>query len=379
MNNSFSQGIAKANNDWGKYKAEITRKHLAIAEKSPLCVLPAPFNLLMLPIYPLHWAWLSHQRDRMRTKVFQDRFENYPSNLEEMLEDLVELDKEKYFICHQCDCEKRADPKSYLAGEIYKKYPKANIYGIEDREPGKNYVHEKGAPNVINMCAQKNQGKGTDFDDSSSPANREKNSKENREEYFKLCLSALLEIKNESPSRAFAFPENIGCSTAGGDWPKYREMLIDFAKRNPSLQFKIVKKPKLPYNFTEIEGNSLPQYQNEYYRCEIKEREELSADSAKSAGSDKSLAETTKQPLFEVHGHTIYMLIPKNSSKSDREQAFEACLKEIAQNQSIRSSRRWLAFPKRIGCSEIDGGGHWPFYRDMIIRLKKKHESRTKQ
>jgi len=369
MNNSFSQVIANANNDRGTSRTELTRKHLAIAEKSPLCVLPAPFNLLMLPIYPLHWAWLSYQRDRMRTKRSEDRFENYPSNLEEMLEDLVELDKEKYFICHQCDCEERKEPESVLAGKIYEKYKKANIYGIKDRKPGKNYV-QTDAPNVINMCAQEKRGKGTDFDVSSSLANREKSSKEKREEYFNLCLSGLLEIKNESPSRAFAFPENIGCSNAGGDWPKYREMLIDFAKRNPSLQFKIVKKPKLPHNFTEIEGNSLSQYQNEYYRCEIKEREELSADSAKSVCSDKSLGETTKQPLFEVHGHTIYMLIPKNSSKSDRERIFEASLKEIAQNQSIRSSRRWLAFPKLIGCSENDGGGHWPFYRDMIIRLK---------
>ena len=44
----------------------------------------------------------------------------------------------------------------------------------------------------------------------------------------------------EKMPKTIAFPKDIGCGLAGGHWPHYEEMILDFATDNPECQVTIV-------------------------------------------------------------------------------------------------------------------------------------------
>jgi O-acetyl-ADP-ribose deacetylase (regulator of RNase III) len=54
-----------------------------------------------------------------------------------------------------------------------------------------------------------------------------------REEWFGQCLEEVARL--DPPIKSIAFPHQIGCGLAGGNWRAYEAMILDFADRNPHI------------------------------------------------------------------------------------------------------------------------------------------------
>jgi len=128
------------------------------------------------------------------------------------------------YICHQCNT--ISNYAKGLALEIFKKFPKANVYGggIE-RFPGEIIIVD----NVINMIAQIFPGR----------AYKGENRKD-RIEFFRSCLYKISK-HFEGQEVKISFPFNIGCGLAGGKWEIYRELLEKFALENQNLSVFVCK------------------------------------------------------------------------------------------------------------------------------------------
>jgi O-acetyl-ADP-ribose deacetylase (regulator of RNase III) len=146
--------------------------------------------------------------------------------------------KEKY-IAHQVNSV--SNQAGGLAYYLFQKFPYANIY--KDRPypykatqrdlPGQCVIKGDGVKDrfLINMIAQFYPG---------TPVNVMHLLDGNlvREGYFNQCLHAICRIDNVE---SIAFPKNIGCGLAGGDWKNYLHMLESFAVRiNDKQNVKVV-------------------------------------------------------------------------------------------------------------------------------------------
>lgn len=60
-----------------------------------------------------------------------------------------------------------------------------------------------------------------------------------REGWFRQCLAAIGQLS--PPPSSVAFPHEIGCGLAGGDWPRYDAMLQAFADDNPRMEVLVVR------------------------------------------------------------------------------------------------------------------------------------------
>ncbi len=60
-----------------------------------------------------------------------------------------------------------------------------------------------------------------------------------RREWFWQCLGRMESRKPRF--KQLAFPENIGCGLAGGDWSIYKEMIRTFARRNRDIRVDIIQ------------------------------------------------------------------------------------------------------------------------------------------
>ena len=67
-------------------------------------------------------------------------------------------------------------------------------------------------------------------------------SAEKRLEYFSSCLSTLADKANAEKWKKIAFPHNIGCGLAGGNWKDYSCLLDDFAIKLPNTTVCLFKK-----------------------------------------------------------------------------------------------------------------------------------------
>ena len=94
-----------------------------------------------------------------------------------------------------------------------------------------------GRPIVINLFAQWEMGAPGKYN-RVSPA-PPSDGKPARERWFRECLQAISALR--PPLRSIAFPELIGCGLAGGSWPAYEAMLVEFAAANPQTQVVICK------------------------------------------------------------------------------------------------------------------------------------------
>jgi O-acetyl-ADP-ribose deacetylase (regulator of RNase III) len=130
------------------------------------------------------------------------------------------LESNEQFICHQCNCVSRT--AGGLAYHLFNKFHYANVYLNRQKQiyiPGEIIISGDGVNNrfVINMFAQFNPGSYSHV--------YSRDSKEQREIYFKNCLEKIKEIKL---LKSIAFPCRIGCGIAGGDWDNYFQMIQDF-------------------------------------------------------------------------------------------------------------------------------------------------------
>jgi len=122
------------------------------------------------------------------------------------------------YIVHQCNC-KTVGNGAGLAYYLNKKFPYANTYiPNHHRTPGTIEIMGDGEKDrfVINMYAQNYPGRTTDYETA-----------ENRLNWFKQCLERIGEIQD---FESIAFPYEIGCGLAGGNWEKYCSLIEEFSK-----------------------------------------------------------------------------------------------------------------------------------------------------
>lgn len=123
------------------------------------------------------------------------------------------LDSTADYICHQCNCV--SNNSKGLSKAIFDMFPEANDYE-KRKENGKRDIPGTIAiyDRVINMFAQYYPGRPKYQNDTWVL----------RIQHFQSCLDRIAELDFES----IAFPKNIGCGLAGGDWNIYEEMIINF-------------------------------------------------------------------------------------------------------------------------------------------------------
>lgn len=132
-------------------------------------------------------------------------------------------DSQEKYIVHQTNC--ITTKSAHLAKTIFDKFPHADIYkpriqsGHRDK-PGTIIIKGDGKSKryVINLLGQ--------YYPSKSKFNND--TVELRQKWFKMGLTEILKIPNLT---SIAFPWNIGCGSAGGDWDDYYEMIKQFAKK----------------------------------------------------------------------------------------------------------------------------------------------------
>lgn len=150
------------------------------------------------------------------------------------------LDAKEKYIAHQCNAV--SNQAGGLAHYIFKKFPYADIYkgrpfpykasGINF--PGHCVIKGDGLKDrfVINIIAQYYPG-------TPRPGGNLLDGPHVREGYFNRCLFEISRMENID---SIAFPLNIGCGMAGGDWEKYNRMIQAFAigiklKQNARIVF----------------------------------------------------------------------------------------------------------------------------------------------
>jgi len=105
--------------------------------------------------------------------------------------------------------------------------------------PGAQGHISVGQPAVVSMFAQWEMGAAGRYTRVARPDGVPPDTPPNREAWFLSCLAALARVN--PPLRSIAFPHEIGCGLAGGNWPRYEAMLKDFAAHNPGIDVSIVK------------------------------------------------------------------------------------------------------------------------------------------
>jgi O-acetyl-ADP-ribose deacetylase (regulator of RNase III) len=134
------------------------------------------------------------------------------------------------YIAHQINATSMGKAAG-VARTIFDAYPHADAYSYRKKiEPmarmGSIEVHDGGDCYVINMLSQYYPG---DPDPDISSAD----SYHAREKWFKKCLNKIAKIKG---LESIAFPYKIGCGLAGGHWPNYEKMLLEFARKNDTVE-----------------------------------------------------------------------------------------------------------------------------------------------
>ena len=134
--------------------------------------------------------------------------------------------KEKYIV-HQANAV--SNQAGGLAFYIFQKFPYADIY------KGRPYPYKPSGTNFPGHCVIKGDGKadryvvnliGQYFPGSPHNKNSLLDGSNTREGYFNTCLKQLSHIPD---IESIAFPFNIGCGLAGGDWNNYFAMIKAFA------------------------------------------------------------------------------------------------------------------------------------------------------
>lgn len=124
------------------------------------------------------------------------------------------------FIAHQCNC---MTNKSFgLSASMFKTFPYADIYTNREKysQLGTISVHGDGKDQryVINMLAQFYPGKC-----------KWKDTYDKRLDAFQKCLEEISRLPNME-GKSIAFPYNIGCGLAGGNWEDYQKILQYWAQ-----------------------------------------------------------------------------------------------------------------------------------------------------
>ncbi|MDD4930602.1 MAG: NADAR domain-containing protein [Candidatus Colwellbacteria bacterium] len=128
-----------------------------------------------------------------------------------------------HYIVHQCNAV--TDKAKGLAETIFKKFPEADIYSDgTKRKLGDVFIRGK----IINLVGQHYPGE----------ARYPTDTPEKRIAAFKKGLETI--AKKIPSDSSIAFPYNIGCGLAKGEWNVYEKMVQDFADKNKGLKVLLV-------------------------------------------------------------------------------------------------------------------------------------------
>jgi uracil-DNA glycosylase len=128
-------------------------------------------------------------------------------------------------ICHQCNCISKTGRGLYTV--IAERFPHANNYPtrLGPSCPGTiELFGDEGEQKVCAFYAQYYPGKST----SRLIPGGETDTSRDRIKWFGGCLDNF--SRENIFGSSVAFPYNIGCGLAGGDWDDYERMIIKFAK-----------------------------------------------------------------------------------------------------------------------------------------------------
>jgi O-acetyl-ADP-ribose deacetylase (regulator of RNase III) len=150
------------------------------------------------------------------------------------------LTVEADYIVHQTNC--LCIKHHGIAASIFAKYPESDCYSSRTPIGTRNLATEetrdvpgtvKIVGRVINLFGQWSPGKVGAYN---YPSYNPKETSGMRISWFTGGLYQIAKkIKTEA---TIAFPYQIGCGLAGGDWNTYYGMLVEFARRYP--RFKVV-------------------------------------------------------------------------------------------------------------------------------------------
>ena len=143
-----------------------------------------------------------------------------------------------------------------LAEAVARKLPYGSSYSSRRRMPPQNKFavpEDRGVPGTIVVCRPPAPGPGrpivvnmmAQFE--MGAPNKYKRVKPmppddgaaTREAWFQQCLDKIAAI--QPPLGSIAFPYQIGCGLAGGNWSRYDAMITRFAERCPATQVYICK------------------------------------------------------------------------------------------------------------------------------------------
>ncbi len=151
------------------------------------------------------------------------------------------LDASEGYIVHQCNC--RSYDVMGLAAAVFARFPSSNTYKRKQpsgarsgvRSPGSISVHACAADDpdddrsIVNLYGQVYPGR---------PGKGHNDTAIDRLRYFESGLGSIAYL-SDVETRGVAFPFEIGCGLAHGNWSAYRKSLEAFAARLPVTLYKL--------------------------------------------------------------------------------------------------------------------------------------------
>jgi len=146
------------------------------------------------------------------------------------------FDTDAKYLCHQCNCV--TSRSAHLAYDVFKRYPYADVYSSRKETIIKNAISEpeviwsKDVPGDILI-----RGNGKDqryvvallgqyYPGFPRYSNSTLDGSVARQKHFHQALWKLAQVEDLD---SVAFPWQIGCGAAGGDWDVYFKMINNFA------------------------------------------------------------------------------------------------------------------------------------------------------
>jgi O-acetyl-ADP-ribose deacetylase (regulator of RNase III)/uncharacterized protein (DUF3820 family) len=136
------------------------------------------------------------------------------------------LSSDATYIVHQTNC--RTKGARGLAQDMFRAFPYAAYKHFKKRTPGEIHVCGNGKSErfVINLYGQNKEGSPTFYE-----------TRKQRLQWFQGCLLKIEKLIK--PNETLAFPENIGCGLAKGNWSDYKTCLENFAKNCNEKEVKV--------------------------------------------------------------------------------------------------------------------------------------------
>jgi O-acetyl-ADP-ribose deacetylase (regulator of RNase III) len=144
------------------------------------------------------------------------------------------LDAPDQFIAHQCNCV--TGHAAGLAAALFSRFPHADVYSGRAAHDVPGTIRVRGGDGtadrpVIAIFGQVYPGKPR-------YPNSETDGADARERHFAAALGLIAGIPGIT---SVAFPWEIGCGMAGGNWTRYRAIIDRFADSNPGIRATVYR------------------------------------------------------------------------------------------------------------------------------------------